>query len=51
MGRVHGLVEKNPMDTEAIFRGDRLRCKVFQRDQRRNLLLKKEMAIELQILP
>ena len=30
MGRVHGVVEKNPMGSEAIFRGDRLRCKVFK---------------------
>jgi hypothetical protein len=51
MGRVHGLVEKNPMGSEAIFRGDQLRCKVFQRHQKRNLLLKKVMAIEPQILP
>jgi hypothetical protein len=51
MGLVHGLVEKNPMGTEAIFRGDLLRSKVFHRDQRRSLFLMKEMAIELQILP
>jgi hypothetical protein len=30
MGRVNGLVEKNPMGTEAIIRGDLLRCKVFK---------------------
>ncbi len=29
MGRVHGVDEKNPMGSEAIFRRDRLRCKVF----------------------
>jgi hypothetical protein len=31
MGQVHGLVEKNPMDTEAIFSGDLLRCNVFKK--------------------
>jgi antitoxin (DNA-binding transcriptional repressor) of toxin-antitoxin stability system len=30
MGRVHGLVEKNPMGSEAIFRRYRLWCKVFK---------------------
>jgi hypothetical protein len=51
MGRVHGVVEKNPMGWEAIFRGDQLRCKVFQRYQKRKPFLKQEMAIVPQILP
>ena len=56
MGRVHGVVEKNPMGSEAIFCGDRLRCKVFKETKKeasfssKRWLLSHRFFLDLQLI-
>ena len=50
MGRIHGLVEKNPMGSEAVFREDRLRSKVFNESKEETSFSRKRWLLRHRFL-